>query len=169
MGVFAFAAKTELKWFAHRVIHALLDGVGKINAFSVHQLHFAGGRKRAVAGEQHQTLRIFQGVFGQFATLGFHPDGTLFAFNQTNSDLFAHAFQRAPHIGLHFGSINGAIKTQREKLVFRDLIGAVGIRRNINDQRAAAIEFIAASARQFCTFDRFEPRNRLRRAAYIRG
>ena len=148
LGVFTLAAEFGRKRFAHAVGEALFHAVGhpagRGHALAKHQLQLRAGGKPAVAGKAGELQRLFRGPL--FQAQGLEQVGALGTFNHAHRHALAHAFQRAPHVGLHALGSGGPVELQHKELLFVELL--VGVGPHALHKGAAAIELIALCARQ---------------------
>ena len=166
LGVFALAAQIGAERRAHFVgkalFHPVGNAAGRDYAFAPDQLHLGRWRQTPVASQRLPRQRLLGGAFVKI--LAFEQFGALRAFNQAHGNALADAFGLAPDVLLHAGQRRCAIQLQDEKLLFVNLAPRAGVR--LLHKRTAAIEGVAASARQCCARGRFEAWFQLRRAAH---
>ena len=148
LGVFTLAAEFGRKRFAHAVGEALFHAVGhpagRGHALAKHQLQLRAGGKPAVAGKAGELQRLFRRPLFQAQSL--EQIGALGAFNHAHRHALAHAFQRAPHVGLYALGGGRAVELQHKELLFVELL--VGVGPHALHKGATAIELIALGARQ---------------------
>ena len=148
LGVFTLATEFGRKRFAHPVGEALFHAVGhpagRGHALAKHQLQLRAGGKPAVAGKAGELQRLFRRPL--FQAQGLEQIGALGAFNHAHRHALAHAFQRAPHVGLYAFGSGGPVELQHKELLFVELL--VGVGPHALHKGSAAIELIAFCARQ---------------------
>ena len=133
--IWPFATHAGFQRRAHLVVPAALRCLALAGELAQRQADARFGRQLAVAGQQHELVRLLFGIVGKPARL--QDLLARLAADQAQRHRFAHAFDAALGRGLYLGGIDGTVEAQDEDLVLADL-AAPGL--DITRIRCAAAE-----------------------------